>query len=222
MLDFEKIYILTTGKFRDEPNLIFRDIARPISITHPVTTISMANITYKTVNQLFELTKFETAENLMNSPNTSNFKMALTNDWIKAYNEFGIEIDDYLTKVFDDTEDYADGEVPVWDSSLKEFKPGSGSGGPGGTTSKQTELTVVNTIPAMTPITVSTSNFYVNKIGDVPDLRADSINFISDITLQIELNGLKQNKTTQVVRINSTQIYFNERLDIGETIFIVS
>lgn len=219
MLDFEKIYILTTGKFRDEPNLIFRDIARPISITHPVTTISIANITYKTVNQLFELTKFETTENLMNSPNTSNFKMALTNDWIKAYNEFGIEIDDYLTKVFDDTEDYADGEIPVWDISLKEFKPGSG---PVGSTSKQTELTVVNTIPAMTPITVNTSNFYVNKVGDTPDLRVDSINFISDITLQIELNGLKQNKTTQVVRINSTQIYFNERLDIGETIFIVS
>jgi len=84
MFKFNKVYIYLTGKVK---NLVFT-FTSSVSVEYGL--IPNEAITSKTVQNLIELTKYGTVENIMEN---SLFQEALNNDLIKAYNEFGDKID---------------------------------------------------------------------------------------------------------------------------------
>lgn len=210
-----KIYIFTTGK--QVGNLVLRDIQRKVSISHPLVN-KPGNIDQTTVTKLFDLTQFDTAQNILNSP---TFKEWLKLDYVRAFDEFGIELDDFASKTFE-TDTFIDGQVPVWDETEKKFEPQTITPGGGGSTQKVTQLICINKLTAMSPINVSISGINFNFLGEVPDLKTNSTIFNSTLSLQIELNSIKQDKGSQVMRFSSNQLQFYRDIEIGEQIFIYS
>lgn len=213
MSDYQKLYIYTTGKHLDL--IIFKHIAVPTQFQHPIPSKPVTNINENNVNQLLELTLYDTVDNLLAY---QPFQDGLKNDWYKAFNEFGVEIDNYTSKLAPNT-NFNNGDVVVWDANTNEFV---GVPQVAGVSTKTTRLKVLQTIPANQSFNVSATNSDVSFEGDIPVLLASAGLFNADIKIQVTRNGTPQDKGTEVSRQSATNLSFDETLDVGEVIFIYS
>lgn len=213
---YQKIYIYTTGVNKNK--IVFRDLPHSFQIQHPIPPAPIHQITQDNVMELFDLTANGTVNAFLNS---NTFKQGLKLDWFRAFNEFGIEIDNFQDRTFE-TDLYGDGQIPVWDAVEKTFKPTTVSILPTYIPPKLTELTCIANLLKNTVINISSVTSTFTFKGVAPDLRADATAFNNSLNLKILRNGIPLLKGTEVTRISNTSVSFDFDLYATEVIFIES
>lgn len=219
MTDYNKIYIYTTGKNRNKIIFYSPDFPKSTQIQHPLPAFPVGDVTQENVDRLFEFTIFGTPNQILAS---LTFQDCLKNDWIKAYNEFGIEIDNYTTKLAPGS-NFADGDTPVWDENAQQFipEPYTPGGGPSDTV-KRTKLINIQNLPSNQANRVDMTTLFFTFTGDIPNLGTDINDFNTNIKIIVEMNGIPLEKGTQVIRQSNNSLSFSDDIFIDDAIFIYS
>jgi len=99
-MTFQKIYVFSTGK--QEDSIVFDDPHLPyqFDVKHPTKGFAeFPTITTLPEGRFLELTKFASVSDLLIS---NTLKNALDQDWLRAFNEFGIELDNLFVSPYGD------------------------------------------------------------------------------------------------------------------------
>lgn len=208
-IDFNKIFIYTTGKRLGQ--IHFNDLPRDMIIQHPLPAMQAIDfeINQNTVTRLFELTSYGTASQVMSS---TVFKQGLIYDWFRAFNEFGIEVDNYTVKAFSNLSDYADGEVPVYNSTINDFEPGTTGGSVAFNANFATKTT--------DDLTEGITNFYASPTrvqnSTLGTLNPQNSPVANNDSVKTAVNKLQGQLTALGVAAKSTQLTFTQQLPANQ------